>query len=44
VAEVLGIPKARVTVVSGHTSPRKTLELVGVSESEVREKLRGDPA
>jgi uncharacterized protein (TIGR00251 family) len=43
VAEAIGVPKARVTVVSGHTSTRKTLELFEVSESAVRQKLRGDP-
>jgi uncharacterized protein YggU (UPF0235/DUF167 family) len=44
VAEAIGIPNASVTVVSGHTATRKTLELAGVAESEVRRKLRGGPA
>ena len=39
VAEAIDVPKGRVTVVSGHTSNRKTLELIGVSEDEVRDKL-----
>jgi uncharacterized protein (TIGR00251 family) len=41
VADVMGIPKTRVTVVSGHTSARKTLELLGVPESAVRQRLGG---
>ena len=39
-AEAVGIPKAKATVVSGHTSTRKVLELASVSESDVLFRLR----
>jgi uncharacterized protein (TIGR00251 family) len=41
-AEQIGIPGERVTVVFGHTSRRKTVELAGVSEPDVFRKL-GEP-
>lgn len=39
VAEALGLSKDRVRVVSGHGSPRKILEISGLSESDARERL-----
>src|ERR1043166_1312519 len=39
VAEALGIPQASVRVVTGTTSPRKVLEIAGLSESEVHRRL-----
>jgi hypothetical protein len=45
VAAALGLPRASVRVVTGTTSPRKTLEIRGASESWIRERLgppRGD--
>lgn len=39
VAEALGLPRDRVRVVSGHGSPRKVLEISGLSESDARERL-----
>ena len=39
VAEALGLSKDRVRVVSGHSSPRKVLEISGLSEAEARERL-----
>jgi uncharacterized protein YggU (UPF0235/DUF167 family) len=43
VADAIGIPKGCVTVVAGHTSARKTLELQGVTASDVRQRLLGEP-
>lgn len=40
VAEAIGIPKAHVTVVAGHTSNRKMLEIAGVSEIDVHRQLK----
>jgi hypothetical protein len=42
VAEALGVPRDGVRVVRGTTSPRKTLEIRGVSEPQLRERL-GSP-
>jgi uncharacterized protein (TIGR00251 family) len=39
VAAALGVPSNCVRVVSGHASPRKVLEISGVSESEVYARL-----
>jgi uncharacterized protein (TIGR00251 family) len=39
VAKTLGVPKGRVTLVSGETSRRKTLEVVGISRIDARKKL-----
>ena len=39
VAEAVGVPAASVRVVAGHTSPRKVIEIAGLSEAEVRERL-----
>ncbi len=39
VAAALGITNASVRVVHGNTSPRKTLEIAGLTESEVRRRL-----
>ncbi len=38
-AEALGLPGSRARVVAGRTSPRKLVEIVGLSESEVYERL-----
>jgi uncharacterized protein (TIGR00251 family) len=39
VAEALGLSRDAVRVVSGRTSPRKVLEIAGLSESTVYERL-----
>ncbi len=39
IAEALGVSKDRARVVSGGTSQRKLVEVVGLSESEVYERL-----
>ncbi len=38
-SEALGVPKGCARIVAGNTSPRKTVEISGLSESEVRERL-----
>ena len=40
VAQALGLPKSAVRVVAGHTSPRKTLEIAGIGEADIRRRLR----
>lgn len=37
--EVLGLPSGGARIVSGGSSPRKTVEILGLSESEVRQRL-----
>jgi hypothetical protein len=39
VADALGVPRECARVVRGRTSPRKTLEIRGVSEAQVRERV-----
>jgi hypothetical protein len=39
--EALGFPRGGVRIVSGSSSPRKIVEITGLSESEVRRKLSG---
>ena len=39
IAEAVGVAKANVRVVAGGASPRKIVEIVGLSESEVRHRL-----
>lgn len=39
VAEALGVTNASVRVVAGKTSPRKVVEIVGLSEAEVYRRL-----
>jgi uncharacterized protein (TIGR00251 family) len=39
VAKTLGVPKGQVTLVSGETSRRKTLEIVGIGRIDARKKL-----
>jgi hypothetical protein len=39
VAETLGVPTANVRVVSGGASPRKILEILGLSEAELQQRL-----
>ncbi len=38
-SEALGVPKGCARIVAGHTSARKTVEISGLSESEVRDRL-----
>ncbi len=40
-AERLGLPGSALRVVAGKTSVRKTLELAGLGEAELRERLGG---
>ncbi|MCC6444623.1 MAG: DUF167 domain-containing protein [Armatimonadetes bacterium] len=40
-AGVLGLRKSQVSVVQGHKSREKVLEIIGLSEDEVRGKLGG---
>ncbi len=37
--DVLGLPATGVRIVAGGSSPRKIVEVIGLSESEVRRKL-----
>jgi uncharacterized protein (TIGR00251 family) len=37
--EVLGLSRGGAKIVSGHASPRKVVEIVGLSESEIRQRL-----
>jgi uncharacterized protein YggU (UPF0235/DUF167 family) len=39
VADALGIAKDRVRIVAGSTSARKILEISGLSEAEIRERI-----
>ena len=39
IAETLGIPRADVEIVSGRSSPRKVIEVVSLSPSELRDRL-----
>ena len=39
IAEALDIPRASARVVSGKTSPRKVVEITGLSETEVYRRL-----
>ncbi len=39
VADALGVPRDRVRVIAGHTSPRKVVEIDGVEEADVRARL-----
>ena len=38
-SEVLGLPSGGARIVSGGSSPRKIIEIVGLSESEIRRRL-----
>lgn len=38
-AEALGVRGAQVTIVSGHTQPRKTVRVEGMSEAALKEAL-----
>jgi uncharacterized protein (TIGR00251 family) len=44
IAEALGIAKDCARVVAGHASPRKVVEIDGLSEAEVRRRLEGTGA
>ena len=39
IADALGLPASSVRVVAGHTSPRKTIEIAGLSEGEIQRRL-----
>lgn len=39
--EALGLRRGGARIVSGSTSPRKVVEIIGLSESEVRRRLSG---
>ena len=39
IAEALGLPKGSIRVVHGRTSPRKIVEIVGLSEAEILRRL-----
>ena len=39
IAGALGLPRKYARVIAGRTSPRKVLEITGLSESEVHERL-----
>lgn len=41
-AERLGVPRARVTLLTGAASRTKTLRIVGLTQNEVEEKLLPD--
>jgi uncharacterized protein YggU (UPF0235/DUF167 family) len=41
VAAALGVPAAQVRVAAGTGSPRKTLEIDGLTDAQVRERLAG---
>jgi len=41
-AEVLRLPRDRIRVLAGSTSPRKVIEITGLSEAEVRRRLGGE--
>ncbi len=42
IAGRLGIPRQQIELVSGASSPRKTLAVPGLDESEVRQRLGGE--
>jgi uncharacterized protein (TIGR00251 family) len=39
IIQALGLPKKSVRIISGHTSARKVIEVEGLSETELRERL-----
>jgi uncharacterized protein len=39
IAEALGVPREGARIVAGHSSPRKVVEIVGLSEAEVYRRL-----
>jgi len=39
IAEALGVSRASARVVAGKTSPRKVVEIIGLSEAEVRHRI-----
>jgi uncharacterized protein (TIGR00251 family) len=42
VCDALGLSTDSVRIVSGHTSARKTIEILGLTLGEIRSKLSGD--
>ena len=43
-SEALGLPGGGARIVSGSTSPRKLVEIIGLTEAEVRRRLAGATA
>lgn len=41
IADLLGVRKSQVAIVSGHAARDKTFEITGVSESDLRTRLSG---
>lgn len=39
IAAALDVEKSRVTITHGHASPRKTLEIAGLSDEELQRRL-----
>ena len=39
IAETLGLPHRNVTVRAGHTNPEKTLQIIGMAQTEVDARL-----
>ncbi len=44
VAEALGVPRECARIIAGRTSPRKTIEISGLSEADVHQRLSKTPA
>jgi len=44
VSAALGLPKAKARIVAGNTSPRKVIEISGLSAAEVERRLEKDSA
>ena len=40
IAEAVGVPKQRVRISAGWTSPRKIIEIEGLTDVEVRDRLQ----
>jgi len=40
-ADVLGLPRGAIRIVSGGASPRKVIEISGLADAEVMERLQG---
>jgi uncharacterized protein (TIGR00251 family) len=41
IAKVLQVPPRNVSILTGHTRPRKTLEVLGLTPQELMQKLEG---
>jgi uncharacterized protein (TIGR00251 family) len=44
VAEALGVPVECARIVAGRTSPRKTIEISGLSEADIHRRLAKSPS